>query len=238
MQGAPRATLFKSRSISRRHQSKTTVVKKNRTTKHKVNNNRPINQELIDTVCPECGFVLTTKIYKKAIEVSYTDYVTEYDCTACIQCMEGEQQYNNQLERNNNLRNMYNKQQELPTSNATSQTVHVDLETFLTEQLGTQYASHIMSLYENTKLKVNVLDINEDALTKREYYRKVGPINGAHWLVDDDYSNPHPNTLSHERSSANFTVVKLRKHDKGQDFLAISKHNTIRWMSTCFAHVR
>ena len=102
------SSTIKSRSIPRRHQSKTTVVKKNRTTKHKVNNNRPINQELIDTVCPECGFVLTTKIYKKAIEVSYTDYddVTEYDCTACIQCMEGEQQYNNQLERNNNLRNM------------------------------------------------------------------------------------------------------------------------------------
>lgn len=133
---------------------------------------------------------------------------------------------------------MYNKQQELPTSNVTSQTVHVDLETFLMEQLGTQDASHIMSLYANTKLKVNVLDINEDALTKREYYRKVGPINGAHWLVDDDYSNPHPNTLSHDKSSADFTVVKLRKHDKGQDFLAISKHNTIRWMSTCFAHVR
>ena len=187
------SSTIKSRSISRQHQSKTTVVKKNRTTKHKVNNNRPINQELIDTVCPECGFVLTTKIYKKAIEVSYTDYddVTEYDCTACIQCMEGEQQYKNQLERNNNLRNMYNKQQELPTSNVTSQTVHVDLETFLTEQLGTQDASHIMSLYANTKLKVNVLDINEDALTKREYYSKVGPINGAHWLVVDHIPIPY-----------------------------------------------
>ena len=121
---------------------------------------------------------------------------------------------------------MYNKQQELPTSNVTSQTVHVDLETFLTEQLGTQDASHIMSLYANTKLKVNVLDINEDALTKREYYNKVGPINGAHWLVED-YNSAQLNMISHDESSADFTVVKLRKHDKGQDFLAISnaQHN-------------
>ena len=55
----------------------------------------------------------------------------------------------------------------------------------------TKNASHIMSLYANTKLKVNVLDINEDKLTKREYYDKVGPINGAHWLVVDHIPIPY-----------------------------------------------
>jgi len=221
---ASSTTTIISKSVPQRRQPKsTTVIKKNTTIKHRVNNNRPINQELIGTTCQECGYVLTTKIYEKAIQVSYTDYddTTEYDCSACIQCMEGDKQYNNQLERNKNLQNMYNKQQQLPANNVPSQIVHVDMETFVTEQLGIQYVCDIMSLYPKPKLKLNVLATNEDALSKREYYNKVDPINGAHWLVED-YNNPHPNIISHDES-VDFTIVKLRKHYDGkQDFLAIS----------------
>ena len=204
-------------NTTRRGHSTTRVYKKKTVTKKKINSNKQINHELVNTKCPTCGFILTPRIYKFAIQISDT----EYDCLGCIQCIEGKQQYDIAIKRNNNLQHMYDTQQSSPKSNLVSnESVHVNLQTFVTQQLGKKNALDIIRLYNKTKLNVNVIDMENNNTSARQHNNKVGSINGATWNVNN-YTNPHPNMIAHDERH-DFTVLKLRKHKNGQDFFVIS----------------
>ncbi len=122
--------------------------------------------------------------------------------------------------RNRHLQSLYHRQQQSRRSCiASKQTVSINLEVFLNEQLQT-YAPLITSLYERTNWTVNVIDVMKDTLPAKEYNDQVRAINCALWDADDEEC-PHPNVLRHN-DSVDLTVVKLGHHKDKWDFLAIS----------------
>ena len=117
---------------------------------------------------------------------------------------------------------MYDAQLTSPKSNSVSnQSVHVNLQTFVTQQLGKKNALDTIILYNNSKLNVNVINMENNNASERQHNIKVGSINGSTWNVDN-HINPHPNTIAHDERH-DFTVLKLRKHNNGlQDLFVIS----------------
>ena len=93
---------------------------------------------------PHVDSSLPPKTHKFSIQTSDA----EYDCSGCIQCVEGKQQYNDAIEMNNNLQSACHVQIASPKrSTASKQTVHVNLKTFVTQQLGNRNETHAIRLY-------------------------------------------------------------------------------------------
>ena len=176
-----------------------------------INDMPPINSK-----CTTCGFIVTEEIYSRAIKLSHA----AYDSSRCIQCAERDMQLHRAFQRNHHLQSLYHRQQQSRRSYITqNETMSINLEVFLNNQLKA-YAPLIISLYERTKWRVKVIDVENDELTAKEYYDEVSAINCATWDADDAES-PHPNMLQHN-DSVDLTVVKLGNHKGKWDFLAIS----------------
>jgi len=166
--------------------------------------------------CTTCGFIPTEEIYAHAIKISHT----VFDSSRCIQCAERDMQLHRSFQRNRHLQSLYNRQQQSRRSCITpNETMSINLEVFLNNQLKT-YAPLIIRLYARTEWRVNVIDVENDTLTAKEYNDEVCAIKCALWDADDTES-PHPNTLQHN-DSVDLTVVKLGNHKGKWDFLAIS----------------
>ena len=195
------------------------IKKKKRISKHGINKEL-INQQIIGKACPSCGYILNTRVYKKAIKISHTTY----DISSCIQCTEGEQQYRNAIQKNNTLQSIYNNQSLSPTTCIdTEMEIRVDVAGFVKQQLG-NHASRLLPLMNRGEMVVKVIELKRNITTGREFNDSKASIDGAVWTAN---INPHPNLISQEEG-VDVTVVKLpiRKDCKqspcDQNFIAIN----------------
>eukprot|EP00986_Skeletonema_menzelii_P011033 scaffold5549_cov109-Skeletonema_menzelii.AAC.3 len=174
--------------VYRNTRSKKATKKKNVTSTTSPPSNVIINDmPPINSKCTTCGFIVTEEIYLRAIKLSHA----VYDSSRCIQCAERDMQLHRSFQRNRHLQSLYHRQQQSRRSCITpNETMSINLEVFLS-QLKT-CAPLIISLYERTEWKVNVIDMENNTLTDKEYNDEVSAINCAPWDVDD-VESPHPN---------------------------------------------
>jgi len=198
------------------------VKKKRRVSKHGINKRRN-NQQISSKACSSCGFILTTRVYKKAAKMSHTNY--ECDISSCIQCTEGEQQYTKAIQKNDTLQSIYNNQLLSRTNSTdTEKVINVDVARFVKQQLG-ENASRVLPLLSKHDVVVKVIELNRHINIGREFNESKATLDGAVWTANID--NPHPNLIMNDEG-VDVTIAKLpiRKDCKqsihDQNFIVIS----------------